>query len=170
MAEEDKIAMAATAEMSLNEVFEVRSTSETDVFVLRCNITDYRGDTYDCDYCSRPDDPFGLNPTIRAWLTDNPNFPRQPYLPPTDEEKRQAMPPLTARQFRLGLVNASISPSTVTATIAAMPPGPDRDKAQIEWEYATTFNRMHPLIATVGAKLGLNDVQIDAMWTAAVNL
>lgn len=94
------------------------------------------------------------------------------YVPPplTIEEIRQGMPPLTARQFRLGLVAGGFSPSQVTATIASMPAGPDKDKAQIEWEYATTFNRMHPLIATVGAALGLNDTQIDAMWLAAVSL
>lgn len=51
-----------------------------------------------------------------------------------------------------------------------MPAGPDKDKAQIEWEYATSFNRMHSLIATVGAALGLTDQQIDAMWVAAANL
>lgn len=51
-----------------------------------------------------------------------------------------------------------------------MPAGPDKEKAQIEWEYATTFKRTHPLIATVGAALNLSDVQIDAMWSAAVSL
>lgn len=51
-----------------------------------------------------------------------------------------------------------------------MPAGPDKDKAQIEWEYATTFNRAHPLIATVGAALGLTNDQIDVMWLAAANL
>lgn len=96
--------------------------------------------------------------------------PIAPYQAPTNEEIRASMRPLTARQFRLGLLNAGISPSTVTATIAAMPAGPDRDKAQIEWEFATTFNRMHPLIATVGAALGLTDQQIDAMWRGALGL
>ncbi|MGT2444463.1 hypothetical protein ACU4I5_18565 [Ensifer adhaerens] len=114
-------------------------------------------------------DNIGFSPLIRAYLADK-TYTVLPYVPPTLEEARDAMPPLTARQFRLGLVNAGISPSQVTATIAAMPAGPDRDKAQIEWEYATTFNRMHPLIATVGAALGLLDAQIDNMWTAAVSL
>ncbi|KSV84532.1 hypothetical protein N183_11950 [Sinorhizobium sp. Sb3] len=124
-------------------------------------------------FFSRPNDPFGLNPTIRLWMSVNPEAPVHAYVPPpelTDEEKRATMQPLTARQLRLGLVNAGISPSTVTATIGGMADGPDKDKAQIEWEYASTFNRTHPLIATVGAALGLTDVQIDAMWTAAISL
>lgn len=156
--------------MALNAVYSVSATPEANVFVFRCNITDFEGETYDCDYCSRPNDPHGLNPAFRRWLEESADFPITAYVPLTAEEVRAGMPPLTARQFRLGLVNAGISPSTVTATIAALPAGADRDKAQIEWEFATTFNRMHPLIATVGAALGLTDVQIDAMWTAAVSL
>ncbi|WP_234836062.1 hypothetical protein [Sinorhizobium meliloti] len=93
-----------------------------------------------------------------------------PYVPLTTEETRQNMRPLTARQFRLGLVGAGLTPAQVTATIEAMPAGSDKETALIEWEYATTFNRMHPLIATVGAALGLTDEQIDAMWTASLSL
>lgn len=92
------------------------------------------------------------------------------YEPPPIEEQRERTQPLSARQLRLGLLADGISPSIVSATIGAMPAGPDKDKAQIEWEYATTFNRMHPLIATVGAALGLSDQQIDTMWTAAAGL
>lgn len=92
------------------------------------------------------------------------------FIPPTTEELRAAMPSLTARQLRLGLVSNGISLSSVTATIGGMPAGPDKDKAQIEWEYASTFNRMHPLIATVGAALGLNEEEIDNMWLAAIGL
>ncbi|MDI6836125.1 MAG: hypothetical protein QMD99_10470 [Rhizobiaceae bacterium] len=92
------------------------------------------------------------------------------YIPPTPEEARLNMPPLTARQFRLGLVAAGISPSQVTAAIDAMSAGIEKDKAQIEWEYATTFTRTHALIATVAQVLGLTDEQIDTMWTAALSL
>ncbi|KSV89786.1 hypothetical protein [Sinorhizobium sp. GL28] len=120
----------------------------------------------------RENDINGLNPLIKAWLEDNPYFHIDPYVPvdPTPEETRYIMPDLSARQLRLGLLAGEIPPSQVSATIAAMPAGPDKEKAQIEWEYAATFNRMHPLIATVGAALNLSDVQIDAMWSAAVSL
>ncbi|WP_244495248.1 hypothetical protein [Ensifer sp. Root423] len=93
-----------------------------------------------------------------------------PYTPPSIESIRGAMAPLTARQLRLGLVTSGFSLSQVSAVIDALPAGADKDKAQIEWEYATTFDRTHPLIATVGGALGLTDVQIDAMWTAAITL
>lgn len=119
-----------------------------------------------------------INPDDHAHLVEYPDAWRWQdgavvaYEPPplTPEEVRAAMRPLTARQFRLGLLNAGISPTVVTATIGGMPAGPDKDKAQIEWEYATTFNRTHPLIATVGGALGLTEDQIDVMWLAAANL
>ena len=94
------------------------------------------------------------------------------YTPPepTTEEVRQRMQPLTARQLRIGLITNGIQLSQVTATINAMPAGQDKEVALVEWEYATTFTRMHPLIATVGAALGLTDVQIDTMWSEALQV
>jgi hypothetical protein len=124
-------------------------------------------------YRSRPKDPFGVNPQIREWMRQNPDAPVHVYVPPpepTKAELRAQMPRLTARQFRLGLVNAGISPAQVTAALEAMPPSPDTDKALIEWEYATEFKRLHPLIATVGTQLNLTADQIDTMWLASVNL
>ncbi|MDW9786788.1 hypothetical protein GOB29_19610 [Sinorhizobium meliloti] len=124
-------------------------------------------------YRSRPSDPHGINPQIRQWMSENPAAPVHPYVPPsepTPEEVRVAMPQLTARQFRLGLINNNLTPAQVTAVIEAMPAGADKEIARIEWEYATTFNRTHPLIATVGAALGLSNEQIDAMWVASVYL
>lgn len=93
-----------------------------------------------------------------------------PYVPPPLEQQRAAIPDLTARQFRLGLLNAGLTPSQVTAAIEELPASLEKETAKVEWEYATTFHRLHPLIATVGAALGLTDDQIDAMWQAALGL
>ncbi len=156
--------------LTLNTVHSITATPEASVYFVAYNGTDASQIAGDAVCVVRPDDPHGFGPLIREWMTANPDFPIGEYVPPTVEEMRAGMLSLTARQFRLGLVNAGISPTQVTATIAAMPAGADRDKAQIEWEFATTFNRMHPLIATVGAALGLTDVQIDAMWLSAIEL
>ncbi|MDX0615164.1 hypothetical protein GOD03_11785 [Sinorhizobium medicae] len=121
-------------------------------------------------YFSRPNDPFGVNPQIRQWMSENPEAPvhvYEPPSPPTPEEIRAAMPKLSARQFRIGLVRGGFTLAQVTSVIEAMPEGATKEEAKIEWEYATTFDRMHPLIASVGAALGLSDEQIDAMWTGA---
>ena len=90
--------------------------------------------------------------------------------PLTPEEIRAAMPPLTARQLRLGLVGGGILPSQVDAAIAAIPDEQARAVAQIEWEYASQFERDHPLIEQVGTALGLTAEQIDTMWQAAMAL
>ncbi|ARV77522.1 hypothetical protein [Sinorhizobium phage phiM5] len=124
-------------------------------------------------YRSAPYDTSPINAQLRAWMAANPSAPVHAYVappPPTTEERCAAMPRLTARQFRQGLVNAGISPSAVTAKLDALPAGADKDKALIEWEYATEFNRLHPLVATVSVELGLTAEQVDAMWVASVGL
>ncbi|MDE3821801.1 hypothetical protein I7F13_05065 [Sinorhizobium meliloti] len=124
-------------------------------------------------YLYRPEGIYGLSPNIRKWLEDNPDFPIDAYVPPPEksiEEIRAEMPSITARQLRLGLVGNGYPMSQVSAVIDAMPEGADKETARIEWEYATTFERTHPLIGTVGAALAIGEEQIDTMWTAAASL
>lgn len=161
------------ADIALNEVRSITATPEDGVYVVECNITDVFGETYDAVSVVRPDDRHGLNPALRRWMADNPSAAVRPYAPPpapTQEEARAAMQPLTARQFRLGLVMAGLTPAQVTAAIEAMPDGVEKEKALIEWGYASSFERTHPLIALVGGVLGLSDEQIDALWPQAVAL
>lgn len=159
----------------VTEILKITDTAEGNgVYLMQIKIQ-FAEDTEpeEVEYISRPGNPHGVDPQLRQWLSENPDAPVHAYEPPaepTPEEARAAMPPLTARQLRLGLFSNGIALSQVQATLDAMPAGADRDKAQIEWEYATTFNRTHPLIATVSAALGLSDEQIDAMWMAAVDL
>lgn len=124
-------------------------------------------------YISRPNDPYGVNPQIRKWMSENPDVPVHVYVPPpppTPEETREQMPKLSARQFRIGLVRGGFTIAQVTGAIEAMPEGAAKEEARIEWEYATEFKRTHPLIASVAAALGLDDDEIDALWNAAINL
>jgi len=81
-----------------------------------------------------------------------------------------SLPSLTARQLRLGLVTHGIDLSDVDAAIAGIDDPQDKAKAKIEWEYASIFERDHPLIAEVGAVLGLTEAQIDEMWQNASSL
>lgn len=156
--------------LQLHAVHSVTRTSDPDALSLTVDITDAKGESRTVEFCYRPSDQAGLSPLVGEWLAGNPDFPIQPYVPPTIEETRVTMPSLTARQLRLGLVNGGFSLAQVSAVIDAMPDGPEKETAEIEWEYATTFNRMHPLIAIVGGALGLSDEQIDAMWMAAADL
>jgi len=85
--------------------------------------------------------------------------------------QRRSLSTITARQLRLALRGLGLTGAQVEAAIAAMP-GSDmeREAALIEWEYATTFQRQHPLIVAIGAALGMTDAQIDAAWLHAATL
>lgn len=104
-----------------------------------------------------------------GWTYDGTAFtPPPPPDPPTPEEIRALMPSLTARQFRLGLHGNELLSQVETALAALNEP--DRTVAMIEWEYATSIDRGHHLVATLAAALDLTDEQIDAMWTASLTL
>lgn len=77
----------------------------------------------------------------------------------------QAGPPVpasvTARQLRLWLVRHGIPLSAVDTALAALP-APSRTEAQIEWDYATVFERTNPLLRQVAAAvLGLEGAALD---------
>ncbi|RVQ17752.1 hypothetical protein CN067_20930 [Sinorhizobium meliloti] len=161
------------SEFILHNVLSVAATDTVGIYEVMVDATDASGSRDVSAYLSRPEGVFGLNPKIRDWLAENPDFPIAPYVPPpvpTPEEARAAMPPITARQFRLGLVRAGLTPAQVTAAIEAMPDGTEKETALIEWGYASSFERTHPLIPLVGGVLGLSDEQIDALWPQALSL
>lgn len=155
------------------EVHKITDTEREGAYVLDVTIS-VDGQTMRSEkFLSAPDDPHGVNPAIRKWMNQNPEAQVHPYvppLPPTPEEIRAAMPKLSARQFRIGLVRGGFTIAQVSGAIEAMPDGPAKEEARIEWEYATEFTRTHPLIASVAAALGLDDDEIDALWNAAINL
>lgn len=177
--EQQAIDMPVAEMTKLNTVSAIREWWEPGVYFVDCNVTIPGMGAVDRRHCLRPDDDSELSQQMRAWMEENSGFSITPYAPPTDEEKRQVMPPLTARQFRLGMLKGitepgqdpiRITPDQVTAAINGMPEGDSKEAARIEWEHAGSFSRMHPLIASISAAFGLTDQQIDAMWTVATNL
>ena len=93
-------------------------------------------------------------------VTQEIEVPKQPELSP--EELRAAMPTITARQLRLALLPRLDEVESIIESY--------NDRAlQIEWEYATTFERLHPAIVSIGAALNLTPEEIDALWTDAAN-
>ncbi|UES51182.1 hypothetical protein [Roseibium aggregatum] len=92
------------------------------------------------------------------------------WSPPTQDEIRSNMPPLTARQFRLGLIRSGRTFAQVETAIAAIPDGTERAEAQIEWEYAASFNRMHPLVVSLSTTLGFSPEEVDALWQNSMSL
>ena len=92
-------------------------------------------------------------------------------LPPPAPPAPPPVPVITARQLRLALLGLGVTGAQVEAQIATIPgTDADREAAMIEWEYATTYQRDHPLVAMLGAALGLTEAQIDAAWMEAATI
>ncbi len=72
---------------------------------------------------------------------------------------------VTMRQARLALLGAGLL-DDVEAAIDAMS-DPAKAAARIEWDYSNTLRRDHPLVATLGAGLGLSAGQLDDLFIAA---
>lgn len=78
--------------------------------------------------------------------------------------------PLSSRQIRLGLIQAGISLDDVATAINDISDQQHREIAQVEWEYASQFERDHHLIDQIGSSMGLTKEQIDSMWLGALEL
>ena len=98
---------------------------------------------------------------------------------PISEEEAQAIlqanqPPavvpqvVTMRQARLALLGAGLL-AQVDAAIDALPE-PQKSAARIEWDYSSEVHRNHPFVQQLGHALGLNDEQLDALFTQAATL
>lgn len=92
------------------------------------------------------------------------------WVPPTAEEIREVMQPLSARQFRLGLISSGKELSQVDAGIAAIPDATERGLAEVEWGFATTFKRAHPLVVSLSLALGFTPEEVDTLWEQALQL
>lgn len=150
----------------LHEIHSVTATEDPDRFVLSVDMTDMNGNRYVTDYVSIPGDTFGLAPAVRSalggWLAAG--RPVVPYTPPTAEELRALMPSLSPRQIRLALASVDIHEADVDAALAGDPVG------MIEWKHSTQFERLHPLIDSLGLVFSISPEEIDSLWTWAKDL
>lgn len=75
---------------------------------------------------------------------------------------------VSMRQARLALLSAG-KLADVDAAIAALS-SPDKEAAEIEWEYATEVSRNSKLVTQLAPALGLDDAALDALFTQAATL
>jgi len=75
---------------------------------------------------------------------------------------------VSMRQARLALLGAGLL-STVSTAIAALP-SPQKETAQIEWEYAVEVQRSSGLVPAMALALGMTDAQIDNLFVVASTL
>jgi hypothetical protein len=74
--------------------------------------------------------------------------------------------PLTARQIRLGLVRNGVPLSAVQTAIDSLP-SPQKDEAQIYWEFSTEVHWEHAMTQALIALVGLTTDEASAMWMVA---
>lgn len=84
-----------------------------------------------------------------------------PIKPPVPEV-------VTMRQARLALLQAG-KLNDVDAAINALA-SPQKEEAQISWEYSTEVRRDSDLVKQLAPGLGLDDVALDALFTQASKL
>ena len=76
---------------------------------------------------------------------------------------------VTKRQAFLALLTVGIREADILAIIATMPDS-ERGKAEIEFTYAASFERNHPLIKIIGQSKALDDTQLDRLFIQASKL
>lgn len=75
---------------------------------------------------------------------------------------------ITMRQARLALLGADLL-AGVDAAIASLP-SPQKEAAQIEWEYAATVERNSPWVQNLAVALSLSSSQLDSLFEEAARL
>jgi len=75
---------------------------------------------------------------------------------------------VTMRQARLALLGAGLLASIDTA-IASLP-SPQKEAAQIEWDYAQEIKRDWPTLLALASLLGLSSEQLDELFITAAGL
>lgn len=93
-----------------------------------------------------------------AWLEAG-NTPQ-----PADKPAAAPLQSVSPRQIRQALTRVGLR-ATVEGAIAAG----DQDTKDW-WEFATQFERQHPMVVTMGQGLKQTDAQMDALWQLAASL
>ena len=97
--------------------------------------------------------------TVRVYMPGDTLPPAPPPGPPPVPEE------VTMRQARLALHGAGLL-AAVEAAIDALP-DPPRAAARIEWGHSQAVQRRRGLVVQMGAKLGMSEAQLDALFIAA---
>ena len=85
------------------------------------------------------------------------------------DDWRNNVAELTPKQFRLVLLENGINAKAVETAIASISDETTREVAEIEWFYATGYQRNNANLIMIATELlGFNDLKIDAMWQSAL--
>lgn len=103
---------------------------------------------------------------LRIWVAEGNTIPL--WKEPTPLERRKSFQPLTARQFRLGMLNIIQNEIRVEKLIQKIDCSDKRKKYEIEWEYSIDFYRMSPFIEFLFNQLGYSQEFVDEFWDKSI--
>lgn len=118
--------------------------------------------------------PPAFNPTTsQAVHAEATGWRIEPIPVPPVEPEPQPQPPaiptvITMRQARLALLSAGLLDDVDTA-IANLP-SPQREAAQIEWQFGSEVVRGSPLVALLSTTVGLTSATLDTLFDMASHL
>jgi predicted component of type VI protein secretion system len=138
-------------------------------------------------------DPVGaFHPDVAAMFTPVPDIVQQnytlvdgewvaPVIPPPyvpTQEELDAAAAAQAEAQRIAAIPAAVSPRQIrqALTAAGLRDMVEADIAAADqdtkdwYAYATAFERAHPMVAALAAGLGVNERQLDDLWTLAGTL
>lgn len=96
-----------------------------------------------------------------TWTEKLAQFAKPPVTPTIGD--------VTPRQMRQALILNGVSMQQIEDALDSLPE-PTKSLAKVEWEYSISFQRNRPLVSQMGAMLGWNEAQLDALWKFASSL
>lgn len=93
--------------------------------------------------------------------------PIAPFVPPSAEEVRRYMPPLSRLQFFLVAMRLNISKDEIRIAISKIADPHTKLVAEIEFDEAGSFNRLNSTFLMITEDRGILPETIDAAWIAA---
>lgn len=160
----------AASGIVLHQVFAVYATKEPDVLRLSIDLTDAFGERYEAEFFYRTGDDSGLSPVIAQWLAENEGeYTIEPYVPPTAEEVRAGMLPLSRAAFRKAFKDAGMTTAVIVAAIFSIEDESEQEDLQIAWDDSVEFRRLDPLVLLVADRAGKTADEIDAIWLTGLS-
>lgn len=101
----------------IHSILSVYGTNNAEVFNVKIDLTDSQGFRSIDYYCSTPNDPFGVNPTIRQWLFENQGD--YEILPPLHLENNDYIKtPKTIALSKLSITDGLVEGFTVDSALS----------------------------------------------------
>lgn len=99
-----------------------------------------------------------------AWLLETVSAPPEETPAPKTTEEWRETASISPRQIRQALTRMGLR-SSVEAAVAAG----DQDLKDW-WEFATSFERNHPMVLDMGYHLNITETQLDELWQIGLTL